>query len=258
MDKKRKLFRCGYSYQKPFGHHIWGETLGEMWLCLIKTILNYNRVSFDEDRERIDLQNIRVRSNTQIIPDELILKYGNNNNLNLLLKLTFKEEKMFDFDVIPSFPPGADSYFKRITSGKMIDYVVKRLSMFPESKKAVMVFPNNNDYKAVLANPKDDYFPCIISSQFRLVNFIESENERKPIDGYILKTVFSARSIDAFQKSYGNFWAIAKLSEAVASALSKNLKTNIEIGPLDGFIADVHIYKECVQDARGIIKKWQS
>jgi len=228
-----------------------------MWLSLVKAILDHNMVSFDEKRERIDLQNIRVRSNTQIIPDNLIQKYGNSENLNSLLKLTFCEEKMIDTDIVPSFPPGADSYYKRIIDSKMIDFVIRRLSMFPESKKAVMVFPNSNDYKAVLAFPKDDYFPCIISIQFRLVDFVENKHERKHLNGYILNTIFMARSIDAFQKSYGNFWAIAKLSEIIANMLFEKLKVKIKVGPLDGFITDAHIYKECLQDAKKIIKRWQ-
>lgn len=257
MTKKQKVSNHNYSYHNPFGHHVWGETLGDTWLSLVKAILDHNRVSFDENRERIDLQNIRIKSETQIIPDKLILKHGNGDNLKTFLKLTFGEKKMIDFDVVPSFPPGADSYYKRIVDGKMTDFVIKRLSMFPESKKAIMVFPNNNDYKAVLAAPKDDYLPCIVYIQFRLVDFVENKKERKPIDGYILNTIFSARSIDAYQKSYGNFWAIAKLSKIIAKALSKNLKTNIRIGPLDGFITDAHIYKECLEDAKETIKKWQ-
>jgi len=256
--KKQKLSEYNYSYQEPFGHYVWGQTLGSMWLSLVKTILDHNMVSFDEGRERIDLQNVRVRSNTQIVPDELIQKYGNRKNLDLLLKLTFHEEKMVDTDIVPSFSPGADSYYKRIVDGRMIDFVVRRLSTFPESKKAVMVFPNNNDYKAVLAFPKSDYLPCIVSVQFRLVDFVENKNKRKTTNGYILNTIFMARSIDAFQKSYGNFWAIARLSEIITNALSEKLKVKITVGPLDGLITDAHIYKECLQDARKVIKKWQS
>jgi len=246
-----------YKLIKPFGHHVWGESIGSMWLSLVKAILDKNKISFDEGRKRIDLQNVRVRSDTQIVPDKLIQKYGNRKNLDSLLKFTFGQKKMYDFDIIPSFPPGSDSYYKRIVDGKMIDFVVRRLSMFPESKKAVIVFPNVNDYKAVLSAPQSDYLPCIISIQFRLVDFIENQNKRNHIKGYILNTIFSARSIDAFQKSYGNFWAIAKLSKLVAEVLSKNLKTKIKVGPLDGLITDAHIYQECLPDALKTIKKWQ-
>lgn len=244
-------------HQEPFGHQIWGKTLGDMWLGLVKAILDYNLVSFDEGRKRIDLQNVRVKSNTQIIPDLLIQKYGNEENLKLLLGLTFSRKKMVDSDIIPSFSPGARSYYQRIVDGKMLDFVVKRLSMFPESKKAVMVFPDNNDYKAVLAFPKDDYLPCIVSVQFRLVDFVENKNIRTPINGYILKTIFMARSLDAFQKAHGNFWAIAKLSKIVADSLSRKLGVKITVGSLDGFITDAHIYEECFQDAKKIIKQWQ-
>lgn len=257
-SKKQKSSGYHYSYQEPFGHQVWGQTLGTTWLGLVKAILDHNLVSFDEDRERIDLQNVRVRSNTQIIPDKLIQKYGNKKNLDLLLKLTFRREKMVDTDVVPSFPPGANSYYKRIIDGRMIDFVIGRLSMFPESKKAVMVFPNNNDYRTISAFPKNDYLPCIVSIQFRLVDFVENKNKRKSIDGYILNTIFTARSIDAFQKSYGNFCAIAELSKIIAKALSKKLKVKITVGPLDGLITDAHIYKECLRDAKNIIKKWQN
>lgn len=257
MRRDRKNKEYNYLYQEPFGHHVWSKTIGGVWLSLVKAILDCNRVSFDEGRERIDLQNVRIKSDTQILPDKDILKYGEKDNLNHLLQLTFEQKEMFDFDIVPNFSPGADSYYKRITDARMIDFVIRRLSAFPESKKAVMVFPNKNDYQAVLSAPKDDYFPCIINVQFRLVDFIENGCERKPINGYILNTTFSARSIDAFQKSYGNFWAIAQLSGIVAAELSKNLKKKISVGPLDGLITDAHIYKECLVEAKNVIRKWQ-
>ncbi len=262
MNQKTKRFQnsleYNYLYQEPFGHHVWGQTLGDTWLILVKAILDHGALSFDENRKRIDLQNVRVKSNTQIIPDNLIRKYGDSNNLNLLLELTFNKTKMLDFDVVPSFSPGADSYYKRIMDGQMIDFVVRRLSVFPESKKAVMVFPNNDDYRSVLNSPKDDYLPCIVSIQFRLVDFVEDNNQRNVFDGYILNTIFMARSIDAFQKAYANFWAIARLSRIVANKVSKNLGVEVKVGPMDGLITDAHIYEECFKNAKRTIKKWQN
>lgn len=253
-----KLSTYKNNYQTPFGHNIFADSLGNAWLGLVDTILNQNTESLDEGRKRLDIQNVRIRSNTQIVPDKVILKYANRKNLDLLFNLTFKELKMVDTDIVPSFPPGADSYYKRIVDGNMINFVIKRLTTFPESKKAVMVFPNTNDYKAVLAAPKDDYLPCIVSIQFRLVDFEENETSRTPIEGYILKTIFTARSIDAFQKACGNFWAIAQLSQTVAEALEENLKTKVQIGPMDGLITDAHIYNECVNEAKTVIEKWKN
>ena len=85
-----------------------------------------------------------------------------------------------------------------------------------------------------------------------------SDKELQKLKGYILKTIFFARSIDAFQKSYCNLCAIARLSEIISKALSKNLKTDITIGPLDGLITDAHIYKECIPDAKRMVQKWQN
>ncbi|MEA3378882.1 MAG: thymidylate synthase [Nanoarchaeota archaeon] len=130
----------------------------------------------------------------------------------------------------------------------MIDFVVKRLSMFPESKKAVIVFPNNKDYQAVLAAPKDDYLPCIVSVQFRLLNHGK---------GFIMNTIFHARSIDAFQKSHGNITAIALLSEEVAKRLEKNLGKPVKVGPLNGMITDAHIYDETIEEAKKVLKAFK-
>lgn len=73
----------------------------------------------------------------------------------------------------------------------MIEFVIERLSLIPESKKAVVVFPTYEDYAAVMRNHRDDYLPCLVSIQFRLLP-----------DGkdYVFHTTFYSRSMDAWQK----------------------------------------------------------
>jgi len=232
---------------KNFGEHIYGQTIGEMWIQLVKAVLS-GEESEDEGRKRLALQAVRVKSETQIIEDKIIKKYGNGKFISSLVGLTFEDNKMYDFDVVQSFGPGADSYYKRIQDGRMIDFIIKRLAKFPESKKAIMVFPNKNDYKSVLENPTDDYFPCIVSIQFRLV----------PNNYDTMNTIFYARSIDAFQKSNGNFIAIAMLSHEIAKRLSKNLGREIKVGTLDGLICDAHVYNECYDDAKKLIKEYET
>ena len=156
---------------------------------------------------------------------------------------------MYDFDVNPSFSKGSKSYYARLEEGKMMDYVVERLSLIPESKKAVISFIHWDDYSAVLANPKNDYLPCITTIQFRL---IENDN-----DGFKMNTIFTARSMDIFQKGVGNLIAIATMSEKIAERLEKNLNKKIEIRSLDGMITDAHIYTENIYDAQELLKKYK-
>ena len=146
-----------YVKLEPFGVCVYGERIGSTWLSLVESILKNGEETTDEGRRRISLQNIRIRSSYQNTTDPIIEKYANKKNIQKILDLTFKESEMYDFDVNPSFSRGSKSYYARIEEGKMIDYVVERLSLIPESKKAVMSFIHWDDYKAVLANPKDDY-----------------------------------------------------------------------------------------------------
>jgi hypothetical protein len=44
------------------------------------------------------------------------------------------------------------------------------------------------------------------------------------------------------------------LSYKVSEKLSKKLKSKIKMGFLDGLIADAHIYQECINDAKNLIK----
>src|SRR5690606_1979276 len=150
------------------------------------------------------------------------------------LALTFEEPKMVDIDVNPSFGPGAKSYYTRIKEGKMLEFASKRLSTIPESKKAVIVFPTYEDYDAVLKNPWNDYLPCIVAVQFRMV----------PPGGsgrYHRNTIFFAGSLDICQKGLGNFVAIARMSDSVAKEVSKNTGREITLGAMEGFITDVHL-----------------
>ncbi|MEK7523109.1 MAG: thymidylate synthase [Patescibacteria group bacterium] len=237
-----------YVKLEPFGVCVYGERIGSTWLSLVESILKNGEETTDEGRRRISLQNIRIRSSYQNTTDPIIEKYANKKNIQKILDLTFKESEMYDFDVNPSFSRGSKSYYARIEEGKMIDYVVERLSLIPESKKAVMSFIHWDDYKAVLANPKDDYLPCVTTIQFRLL-----END----GSFKMNVVFTARSMDVYQKGVGNFIAIATMSKNIAERLEKNLIKKIDIGSLDGIITDAHIYTENIYDAQELLKKYK-
>ena len=233
-----------------FGYLVYGEIIGSTWLGLVDAVLKNGIETSDEGRKRLCLQNIRVKSGTQIFPDSLMEKYGNKKNIDDIIHLTFDDEIMYDFDVIPSFTPGSQSYYARIKNWKMLDFVVERLTEIPESKKATMSFIRKEDYERTLERPRDDYLPCITTIQFRLIKI---ENGK----GYHLNTLFNARSIDAYQKAAGNFAAISLLSKEVAKELQNRLRIPIWIGSLDGMITDAHIYQETIKDAQEIIKLYK-
>ncbi len=238
-----------YVIIEPFGICVYGERIGSTWFSMLEAVLKNGKETYDEGRRRISLQNLRIRSSYQNTRDPIIEKYIDKKNVQKILDLTFKEEEMYDFDVNPSFSRGSKSYFARLKEGKMIDYVVKRLSLIPESKKAVISFIHWDDYKAVLAKPKDDYLPCITTIQFRLLN-----NE----DGsFRMNTIFTARSMDSYQKGIGNLIAIATMSKIVAKRLEKNLAKKVEISSLDGIITDAHIYTENIHDAQKLLEKYK-
>jgi len=239
-----------YVKLEPFGWNIYGETIGGAWLSLVEAINKNGVLTEDEGRKRLSLQNIRIKSATQSLPDSLIEKYGNKKNIDEIINLTFNESVMRDFDVVPSFSPGSKSYYARLKDWGMIDFVVTRLAEIPESKKAIISFVRQEDYQRTLERPKDDYLPCITTVQFRLIKI----NDKR---GYHMNTLFNARSIDAYQKAGGNFAAITLLSEEVAGRLTEKLKTQIWVGPLDGFLADAHIYQESIEEAEEIIKLYK-
>lgn len=239
-----------YVKLEPFGYNIYGETIGSIWLSLIEAIMKNGILTEDEDRKRLSLQNIRIKSATQQFPDSLLEKYGNKKNIDEIISLTFDQEVMHDFDVIPSFSPGSKSYYARLKDWKMLDFVVARLAEIPESKKAIMSFIRQEDYQRVLEKPQDDYLPCITTVQFRLIK-INSEK------GYHMNTLFNARSIDAYQKAGGNFAAISLLSKEVSERLAEKLKINIWPGPLDGFLTDAHIYHENIEKAKETVSLYK-
>ncbi len=238
-----------YQYVKPFGHHISGDTLGDTWLSLAQAILDYGEKTYDEGRQRLSLQNVVYQMSSFNFPDKLIDQYAKKKNIDALIFLTFEGEQMHDFDVKPSFSPGAKSYHKRITEGRMLEYVIKRLSAIPESKKAVMSFIHWDDYKAVLDTPYDDYLPCHTSIQFRI---LEQE------DKFILNIISHFRSIDGYQKACGDFLVTAMLANKVKDELSKTLSQKIEFGSMMGVITDAHIYEECYDEAKKVIEHYQS
>lgn len=234
------------NYSREFGNQIHGETIGAMWADLVRAILASGEKCYDEGRERIALNNVRVKSEAQNYPDPDIETVCNGDQLKAMLDLMFEKDVMEDIDVVKSFSPGAKSYRHRIKEGKMVDFVIERLSLIPESKKAVIVFPTYEDYAAVMRNHNDDYLPCLVSIQFRLL----------PVDeGYIMNTNFYSRSMDAWQKGHGNFLSMAMLSDHIRNEISKRIERPISLGSLDGLICDVHIYNEKYDEARERITK---
>lgn len=225
--------------------NISGKTLGDTWLNLIKEVINNGEIIPDEKRDRLAIQCVRIKSATQNLPDKIIAKYGNKDNIKQLLDMTFGSKEMHDFDVVPSFSDGAKSYYARLAESDFINYAVERLVKIPESKKAIMVFPEWEDYKKVRQNHFDDYLPCIVSVQFRMI-----ENK----DGsWIMNTIFFARSADAFQKFNANMVAMAMLTKMIAKKVEKGLGRKVCIGFLDGFCTDFHIYSETIEDAKKLI-----
>ena len=227
---------------------IYGQTIGEVWLKLTKHISLYGDLLPDEKRDRRAVQCVLVKTETQKFPDVLIEKYGNKKNVEDLVKMTLEKKEMHDFDVIQNFSDGPKSYYARIKESKAIEYVIERLSEIPESKKAIIIFPEWKDYTEVLKSQYDDYFPCLISIQFRM---IEQEDE-----SWIMNTIFNSRSSDVYQKLNGNMVAIAMISKKVANKVSKNIDKKIKIGYMQGFITDAHIYGENFKEVENLLKKY--
>lgn len=217
--------------------------MGGAWIDLLECVLKNGELEMDEKRCRFAIHNIRVRVKEQKLPDMLFEKFGDKSNIEKFLKLVFKSKVMEDFDITPNFKKGAKSYFIRMKEGRMIDFVVKRLTEIPESKKAVMVFPTHEDYAKVIESPYNDYLPCIVSLQFRL----------RPIqNNYSINTIFNMRSQDVYQKCPGDWTAFTMITQKIADKLSKKLKTKIILGYLDGMITDGHIYQNTFNAAQAI------
>lgn len=225
------------------GYSVYGDTLGELWLDMVETILKNGQFELDENRGRFAVRNLRFAAGIANPDDKLIEKYGNKAKIDAMKKVVFESDTMEDFDITPSFRNGAKSYKKRLEEGKMIDFVVARLVKIPESKKAVMVFPTYEDYEAVLNSPWNDYLPCITALQFRI-------NKRAGKD-YLDLTLFM-RSWDGFQKGAGDLTVVAMLGEKVRTLLEEKLSTAIEIGRLDGLVTDVHIYENTYEEAQNV------
>jgi thymidylate synthase len=213
-----------YQLIQPFGYHVNAQSIGLAWMDAVKAVLEEGSTTYDEERERLSLQNVRIYVSEPKPQDEIIKKYGDKKNIDGIVFLTFKGEEMYDFDIVPSFSPGAKSYYARLKEGRMDQYVVKRLSEIPESKKGVISFIHWDDYNYVLDTPYDDYLPCVLIIQVRLI---------KEKDSYKANINWMARSLDIFQKGNGNMIAITMLANKIIKKISVNLWTEIQINALE-------------------------
>lgn len=237
-------------YSEEIGYNFYNTSIGGLWIDIIKEINEKGQITYDEKRERKSLQNVRVRIKSKDYSknDKIVERFCDKSNIDSIIYLTFEGEEMYDFDIIPSFRAGSQSYHGRIKEGRMLEYVTKRLTEIPESKKAVISFINWKDYTAVLDTPYDDYLPCILTIHFRI--FEEKKNY------YLMNINFNARSLDIFQKGVGNIIAISMLGKKVAEILTKNLSKEVRINLLDGFISDIHIYSENYLETQSVLDKF--
>lgn len=225
------------------GYSVYGETIGELWLDMVETILKNGQFELDENRGRFAVRNLRFAAGIANPDDKLIEKYGDKAKIDAMKNVVFNSDTMKDFDITPSFRNGAKSYKKRLEEGKMMEFVIERLAKIPESKKAVMVFPTYEDYTAVLNSPWNDYLPCITALQFRV-------NQRLG-KNYLDLTLFM-RSWDGFQKGAGDLTVVSMLGNKIREALEKKLSMKIETGRLDGLVTDVHIYENTYEAAQSV------
>lgn len=223
------------TFDRQFGYSVLGDSIGEAWLAAVECVLKNGSYDPDENRGRHALQMLRLKVRAHGGCDPVVDKYGNAKNIEKMKRLAFESPTMEDFDISPNFRPGAKSYHARLTEGRMIDFVVKRLTEIPESKKAVMVFPTYEDYAKVLSSPYNDYLPCIVSLQFRL--------RPAPEGGYVLNTIYNMRSQDIFQKNVSDLVVFSLLAQEVGRRLSENLNAPVRMGFIDGLITDAHIYQ---------------
>ena len=225
------------------GFIVHGETIGELWLDMVETVLKNGNFEMDENRGRFAIKNLRFSAESICPIDPLIAKYGDQKKIEAMKKVFFEADVMEDFDITPSFRVGAKSYKKRMEEGKLKEFVIKRLTKIPESKKAVMVFPTYEDYEAVLTSPWNDYLPCITALQFRI-------NEKLG-EKYLDLTLFM-RSWDCFQKGAGDLTVVCMLADEIIKELTKTLKQEIKYGRIDGLVTDVHIYENTFENAQNI------
>ncbi len=232
-----------------FGFNVLSHSIGEAWLDLVDLVILNGEKCFDEERARHAISNIRIKVTQHSFPDALLTSYGHPEKIQKMLDFTFRDEEIHDIDHSPSFTVPAKSYFQRIQEGNMVHFVVERLALIPESKKAVITFPTYEDYRLILENQRNDYLPCLVLVHFRLV---QNSGEH-----FTLNTNFYSRSMDVFQKGQGNLAMVAVLSQNVADQLSVKMQKKISLGFIDGFIADAHIYDDTLGEAKERVQQFK-
>jgi hypothetical protein len=122
------------------GYCVYGDTLGELWLDMVETILKNGIFELDENRGRFAVRNLRFAAGSTDPNDKLIEKYGDKSKIDAMKRVVFESDTVEDFDITPSFRNGAKSYKKRLEEGHMVEFVVERLAKIPESKKRLWCF----------------------------------------------------------------------------------------------------------------------
>lgn len=138
------------------------------------------------------------------------------------------------------------TYHERLTSfpieGKridQIDYIIKKLSQTPYSRRAQGITWNP------AIDPITDDPPCLQRIWCRLV---------KSDKGYLLNMNTHWRSRDAYKASFMNIFALTDLQRVMAERISKNLGEKVSVGRYVDISDSFHIYGSYHADFKNFLK----
>tara|TARA_R110002072_G_C7974114_1_gene535147 strand:- start:9749 stop:10420 length:672 start_codon:yes stop_codon:yes gene_type:complete len=197
------------------------NTLGEIWLSSIQSVLEQGQPHFDEDvgiREVIGLS-IEVASPSP--EDKFIYSVGDPKVIAKMLRKFSKgvvmEDRPFTYGQLIYDMNGVDQF----------EWMVDRLRRKPETKSASisLLRPGSNDFN----------LPClsVLDAKIRLG---------------ALHLQFFFRSQNIFGRQYANLLALAELHKALACRL------NCGVGGMKGLIASAHIYDYDLESAHSLVE----
>lgn len=191
-------------------YYVKSITTGEVWLKVLKEIMNNGGTIKDGEQNLKELLNVILEIKNPLKKDSIVQQYGDEKIIDWMKDNFLKQQPVLDWGY---------SYGQRFfnyNGVNQIEKVIKKLKSNPESKSATIS----------TMDPKHDdaHMPCIVAMDFKI---------RK---NKLITTTFF-RSQDAGKKIYADIISIGEISKLITRAL------NIKENELIIHIASLHIYE---------------
>ena len=196
------------------------NTLGEVWLFAMKTVMEHGEDIFDEDISLREVRNLYMTIQEISDSDPILVQYADHDRIDLMKK------KYATCGLVVDYKIDYGSYIYNNNGINQIEWIINRIKNKPETKSATITLHKSGE----------DKLACLSMIDFKYRNSL-------------LDMTVVYRSQNIFWSQPGNMLALRQIQKDVSTALG------YKTGKTDLVVLSAHIYEHDFNQVRHILNQ---